>query len=962
MKQTKPFSEALSRDMEKKWGEFCLAADEAAITLPDDSEFISSLKQVFVFSDFVARSFTRDPEMAGNLILSSDLGRKYDANEYYDKLGTLLPGVADETDLSRVLRQCRHREMLRIAFRDLAAMADLSETMTALSDFACACAEHALSLLYQWECTKSGTPVDRHGRQQHLVVLGMGKLGAGELNFSSDVDLIFAYPRTGETEGGPKILSNEEFFVRLCRHLIRVLGGNTADGMVFRVDMGLRPYGESGPVVMSFDAMETYYQMQGREWERYAWIKAGITAGDKHAGRALLKRLNPFIYRKYLDFGVFESLREMKQKISLEVRRKGMRDNIKLGPGGIREIEFFGQIFQLIRGGVIPDLQERSIQNVLRVLERENHITRKVCAELESAYVFLRAVENRLQEFSDRQTHHLPSDPPEKERLAASMGFECPEAFASQLERHMQNVHGHFSRLLEAKTKTAGDGNEKTGNDLAGIWHDPAGREQNLRTLSHAGFDNPEEVLRCLEELHRDIDASVITLEGRKRIDRLIPMLLREAGRAEASEKALNRGFDLVRAIKKRTSYIALLLENPDALRHMLRLVTESSWILAFLMRHPVLLDQLLDSRTLYVPPGHPELEKEIQRGLARIPQDDLEAQMEELRLFKQINVLHVAASDVTEALPLMKVSDHLSNIAETALNQVVEISWHHLAEKHGLPICRLGEDSFDRGFAVIAYGKLGGLELGYDSDIDLVFLHAGTPEETRGGKYPTDSTYFFARLGQRVIHILSTHTPAGILYEADMRLRPSGSSGILVCHLDAFREYQLREAWTWEKQALLRARPVFGDPRILHRFQEIRKEAVAQPRDRDELREEVRNMRERMRKELSGDDPGMFDLKQGRGGMVDVEFMVQYLVLLHGRRHPELLEWTDNVRFIGTLARTGLISDVAAHFLRKAYLTYRTVGHRLSLSHQPANVPDTMFQELRKRVSELWKFFITQK
>ncbi|QTA92765.1 bifunctional [glutamate--ammonia ligase]-adenylyl-L-tyrosine phosphorylase/[glutamate--ammonia-ligase] adenylyltransferase [Desulfonema magnum] len=942
-----------------KWDEFCVVIGEAGISSPDDPEMTAELERVFAFSDFVTRSCIRNPELLEDLIKSGDLKKTYTAEEYDNKLKAMLSGTEDEANLGRVLRCVRRREMVRIACRDLSGRADLSETMADLSAFAEACIEHALSFLYEWECSKFGVPTGTDGSQQYLVVLGMGKLGAYELNFSSDIDLIFAYSEPGETIGGPACVTNEEFFVRLCRRLLNVLGATSADGIVFRTDMGLRPYGESGPLVMNFDAMETYYQMQGREWERYAWIKARVVAGDKIAGAGLLKSLNPFIYRRYLDFGVFESLREMKQKISLEVRRKGMKDNIKLGPGGIREIEFFGQIFQLIRGGVVHSLQERGIQNILRILVRENHIEQNVCDELEAAYIFLRNTEHRLQEFSDQQTHQLPSDAPGQERLSGAMGFSDREAFASHLETHMENVHRHFNTLLETKASEKGD--EKTENDLEAVWLNLTEQEHSREVIKAAGFENPDEVLQLLNHLHDDLDTVTITREGRERIDKLVPLILRQISMSEPSAPGLNRIIELIKTVKKRTSYISLLLENPAALNHLIRLANSSSWIMSLLARHPVLLDELLDSRTLYVPPGRPELENEIRHRLEQISPDDLEWHMEELRIFKQTNTLRVAAADITEALPLMRVSDHLSSIAETVLNKVVELAWNHLVEIHGEPTCYLGQDTFERGFAVIAYGKLGGLELGYDSDLDLVFLHAGTDDQTIGGKRPTENSHFFGRLGQRVIHILTAPTSAGLLYEADMRLRPSGKSGVLVCHIEGFRDYQFNEAWTWEKQAIIKARAIIGSPRMIRRFEEIRTEVLARPRDKAKLREEVMSMRDTMRKELLKYDPETFDLKQGPGGMVDIEFLVQYLVLLKSHEHPELLEWTDNVRLIGTLAKTGIIDDITAYFLRKAYLTYRTVGHRLSLRKRPAKVPESQFRELREKVKEIYGKILQQ-
>jgi len=833
--------------------------------------------------------------------------------------------------------------------------AGLSEVTEGLSSFADACIEQSLSFIYQWQCSQYGVPAAADGSRQSLVVIGMGKLGGCELNFSSDVDLIFAYPEPGKTKGCLPSLNNEEFFVRLCRRLVRVIGDNTSDGIVFRVDTRLRPYGESGPLVMNFDAMDSYYQRQGREWERYAWIKARVVAGDREAGGILLKRLKPFVYRRYLDFGAFESLRDMKQKITLEIQRKGIKDDIKIGPGGIREVEFFGQVFQLIRGGVVPILQERRILKVLEDLDRESHISPAVRDELTEAYVFLRSLEHRLQEFMDQQTHKLPVDPAERVRLAASMGYATWDAFAVQLGRHRETVHFHFSGLL-AQTDS---GDKDTPDDLAGVWQGLTDSDQNNAVLGSAGFESPDEIVRILNRFRNDLGGRVLNREVRERIDKLIPLVLRNVSFSEQPITALNRIMELIRAFEGRACYIALLLENPTALTHLVKLTTISRWVVSFLSRHPVLLDELLDPRILYAPSEKADLEKELHQRIERLPPEDLEYQIEELCIFKQTNTLRMAASDVTGGLPLMRVSDHLSYIAETVLSEVFELSWRHLVEKHGKPSCRLEGGICDRGFAIVAYGKLGGIELGYGSDLDLVFLHAGTPGKTQGGHRPIDNGQFFARLGQRIIHILNTHTAAGVLYEIDMRLRPSGSSGILVSHIDAFNDYMVQKAWTWEHQALIRARAICGDSHLAERFEQIRKKVIALPREHDRLREEIGNMRKRMRRELLKPEPSMFDLKQDPGGIVDIEFLVQHLILLNAHGDEKLTRWTDNVRLIQTLAETGIIDNDAANLLKTAYLAYRSAVHRLSLQEKPEKVPEEQFAEIREKVKALWNRFI---
>ncbi|MDH3358791.1 MAG: bifunctional [glutamate--ammonia ligase]-adenylyl-L-tyrosine phosphorylase/[glutamate--ammonia-ligase] adenylyltransferase, partial [Desulfobacteraceae bacterium] len=580
-----------------------------------------------------------------------------------------------------------------------------------------------------------------------------------------------------------------------------------------------------------------------------------------------------------------------------------------------------------------------------------------VCDELTIAYVFLRNTEHRLQEFSDQQTHVIPSDSVAKMRLAASMGFDTPEAFDLQMEKHRKIVHSHFEKLLEAKdSEPVDDRTKEIQTGLEAIWENFLEDKNRQKILLAAGYENFDEVERLLDHLRNHPATRSLSSDGRQRLDRLMPLMLKEIGRSEHPIVVLNRIVDLIKTIEQRTNYLALLLENPTAIVHMVNLVSASPWIVSFLSRHPVLLDEFLDPRTLYRPPDKPELQKEIRKRLDLLSNQDFEHQIQELCIFKQVNTLRVAAADVTGALTLMRTSDHLTEIAETVLNEVVELSWKHLVEKHGAPICQMDGLEIGRGFSVIAYGKLGGIELGYVSDLDMVFLHAGTGGVTLGGEHPIDNQQFFARLGQRVIHILTTHTAVGKLYEPDMRLRPSGSSGILVSHIDGFKDYQTNKAWTWEHQALIKARPISGDINMAKRFEQIRNDVLARPRIETQLKKEVIDMRERLRKELSSSDPGLFDLKQDTGGIVDIEFLVQYLVLLRSGEYKELLKWTDIVRLLETLKETGIINDQTAHILKVAYLTYRSAVHQFSLQEKPAIVPENKFFGMRENVRQIWK------
>ncbi|MFH1982334.1 MAG: bifunctional [glutamate--ammonia ligase]-adenylyl-L-tyrosine phosphorylase/[glutamate--ammonia-ligase] adenylyltransferase [Pseudomonadota bacterium] len=946
---------ALTTESAYRWEAVCAAAAGAGLPLPPNA-IAPSAGRVMTLSDFVYRSLFRTPSLLTDLATPGYLDNARPPDYYSRAVAAAVAACPDEATLMQALRRIRQREMIRIAYRDLAAKASLEDTVAELSAFADACIQQTLAVLHQWLAGRHGEPRDSAGSRQQLVIIAMGKLGAGELNFSSDIDIIFAFPEPGETDGGAPI-SCEEFFTRLSRQLIRVIGATTADGFVFRVDARLRPHGDNGPMVMSFDAMEDYYQSQGREWERYAWIKARMITGRPLQADDLAQRLKPFVYRRYLDYGAIDSLREMKAMISLEVKKKGMRHHVKLGAGGIREIEFFGQIFQLMRGGVAPALQARPIQHILRQLAALECIPGPVAHELTAAYRFLRNTEHRLQMAGDQQIHTLPEDDTPRLKLAVAMGFSSWKAFEDILSVHQDRVHGHFRQLLAPDSPTSHtDASRDKNARLGAVWKTVSADDDNRRILSEAGFTSPEDIIQRLAHHRTDPRTRALSREGRARLDRLIPRILESAVENSRPDVALGRIIDLLGAIQQRTNYLSLLNENPPALAHLTRLAGISPWIMAFLSQHPVLLDELLDPRTLYTPPQRHEISLEIDRRLADIDPDDLESQIEALCIFKNVNTLRVAAADITGALPLMRTSDHLTDIAEVVVENVLSLSWRHMVQKHGTPSASVDGRPVATGFAVISYGKLGGIELGYGADLDMVFLHAADSGNSHGSARSLDNAQFYARLGQRMIHILTTHTRAGRLYEVDMRLRPSGSGGILVSHIDAYADYLSTEAWTWEHQALVRARPIAGDPEMVTRFTQIRHAIIARSRDPETLRREVVQMREKMRSASFTPQPDRFHIKQGSGGIVDIEFLVQYLVLRHACRHPELTRWSDNVRQMEALITTSVLPLDTAGLLKQAFLSYRSAVHRLNLEERPGDVPVSRFREISSQVSRIWR------
>jgi glutamate-ammonia-ligase adenylyltransferase len=945
----------LRERVQHQWQGFVEALQHEQIAPPEAGEWSMSLPRVWACSEFITNSCVRQPAMLCDLVESGDLFSAYPVGHYRALLRPRLEAVNDENSLGVELRRFRRREMVRIAWRDLAGWAELDESLSELSALASACVDAALEKLHTWQCAELGMPMgEESGEPQALVVLGMGKLGADELNYSSDIDLIFAYPEEGETRGGRLPLSNNEFFIRLGRRLINVINQATAEGFVFRVDMRLRPFGDAGPLAISFAAMEDYYQVHGREWERYAMIKAALVAGDRQAGAELVAALRPFIYRRYLDYGAFESLREMKAMIAAEVQRKGMADNIKLGPGGIREVEFIGQAYQLIRGGREKVLQIRPIQQVLDRLAELDCLPAYVVTSLKQAYVFLRRVENRLQAMHDRQTHTLPTHPLDRQRLVLAMDYVEWAEFEKELRRHMAHVHDHFEQVFAAPQREQA---AEQGSEFDAVWSGQAVAEIASNILQRHGYQQPDEVLRLLERLREGSACRSLSVRGRERLDRLMPLLLGAVASVEQPETVLVRLVSLIETIARRTAYLALLVENPMALSQLVKLCAASPWIAAHLARYPVLLDELLDPRTLYVPLERVALESELERMLAQAG-DDQEQQMEALRQFKQANVLRVAAADVAGVYPLMIVSDHLTEIAEVVLGQVVRLAYDYLASRHGVPqgVNAQGK-SCPPGFIVLGYGKLGGIELGYGSDLDLVFLHGNEGEGmATAGEKSVDNNVFFARLGQRIIHMMTAHTPSGTLYDIDARLRPSGEAGMLVSNLDAFAAYQRTEAWTWEHQALVRARVVAGDGALARGFEQIRNEVLSRERETVQLQQEVRDMRQKMRDNLSRARAGLFDLKQDPGGIADIEFIVQYGVLHWAHDHPALLRWSDNIRLLETLAREGLLGEEDASLLAEAYRAYRAGVHRAALQEKEAVVTEGQFAAERDAVLHIWQ------
>ncbi len=909
--------------------------------------------RVFSASDFVADACARDRNLLVQLLGAADLERALSAADFAARAPAGLPAGAPESQVQSALRLWRRREQVRIAWRDLAGWADLPATLAELSGFADAVIRAAMEHARAALVARYGEPRSEAGAAQPLVIIGMGKLGGGELNFSSDVDLVLLFPEHGDTDGA-KSIANEEFFTRLGQGMARLLSTPTADGFVLRVDLRLRPFGDSGPLVASFASFEDYLLRHGRDWERYAYVKARpITAAERYA-EVQAAAVRPFVYRRYLDYGVFESLREMKALIAREVERRELADNVKLGPGGIREVEFIIQALQLTRGGRDRSLQTPSLFAALARLGEARLLPARAVSELHDAYVFLRRLENRLQMLGDAQTHQLPAGALQRERLSLAMGYpawgELEAALAAQRER----VAAHFRLVIFG-------GNEPERGavriDLGRFWGSDAETAAICEALARAGFRDSPETARLLLALRDSSLVRRLDEPSRRRLQALLPVLLADIAASSEQLPVLRRIIAIIEAIGQRSAYFALLQENGPARARLVELCRHGDFLAAQIAAHPLLLDELIDEELLSQLPDRAGFAALLDSRMAQVQEDDPELQVEALRQFQRAAMFRVGVADLTGVLPVMQVSDRLTDIAELILEQAMQLAWRQITAQFGVPGCGEGQGRRAVNVCAIGYGKLGGMELGYTSDLDLVFLHdsRGEQQETDAPR-PLDNQVFFVRLAQRIVHLLTMHSAAGRLYEVDVRLRPSGKGGMLVTNIEAFHEYQRAEAWTWEHQALLHARAVAGAGSLRERFEVVRLDVLSHHVRRETLRAEVRSMRERMRRELARGDAARFDIKQDAGGIADIEFLAQYWALRWAHEFPPVALFSDTIRQLESVASADLVPQASVDVLTAAYRAYRTATHHLSLAGAEPLVPESQFRELRAAVTALWE------
>ena len=908
--------------------------------LSGQESYWGDLAKVLAGSDFIARALSGNPSLLDKLDAVQSPARQDTLRRQIDDLH------GGREEVGAALRRVRQEKIVRLGWRDLVGDAPLSEVLETLSTLADAAIEAALRCAHSELVSRFGQPIgENSGTPVQLTVLGLGKLGGRELNMSSDVDLVFAYRENGSTNG-VRSISNHEFFIKLGRTLIDILQTPTADGIVFRVDMRLRPNGDSGPLALSFDAIDHYFLTHGREWERYALIKARPVAGDIASGHELLANLRPFVYRKYLDFGAFESIRSMKTLIDRELAKKSLAGNVKLGRGGIREIEFIVQSHQLIYGGRNTALRTSSLYDALTVLAEEGMLDQGDCDRLRSHYDYLRVLEHRLQIMDDAQTHAIPVEPLARTRIALAMGYPETAAFEAAITSVNDDVHRLFRSVFHHEREPNASDHESLFADL---WDETLAPEDQLTQLKTLGFKDPQQVQTLLAGIRHSRFYQAFSREGRERLDALMPLVLKSCTQTDRPDTAISRVLFVIESIGRRSAYLALLSENTLALSQLIRLVSASNEISHWIASHPVILDELIDPITAYQPQDGGEIGQELERKLRSHDGEDLEAAMETLREYRQAYSLRIAAADVAGLLEIDTAAASLSALAEALLCQALAVAGRTLKTPKA--------PQQDAALGIIAYGKLGSRELGYHSDLDIVFIYEQPDSEDP--QTAAARRYYFGRLVQRLVHILTTHTPAGEVYSIDTRLRPSGNAGTVVTPIKAYHEYLSTSAWTFEHQALVRARMITGSEALRQRFDKIRRNVLCQPREASKLQKAMRDMRQRMQQHHSRNGGSGFDLKHDAGGLVDIEFLCQYLVLKFAHRHPALTRHHGNLRILSELAASGAIANETADTLSETLRRYLAKENELKLGRRKARLPEASFVSEREAVRRLWHQYL---
>ena len=889
----------------------------------DDAGVAKHVQRVLLASDFAFDVLQREPELLGAA------GLALMTNPHHaDARRLALDADMDEAAAMRALRVYRRREAVRLIWRDVNGLDTVEQTLAGSTALAEICLESALQFGERLLIARHGTPRSAEGGPQRLIVIGMGKLGGADLNFSSDIDLILAYPENGTTDGA-RSLANETFFARFGQLLVKLLAEITVDGFAYRVDLRLRPFGSAGRVALSFAAMEQYYQQEGRDWERYAWIKARPVAGDISAGKRLIETLRPFVYRRYLDYTAFAGLREMKALIDAEVARKDLAGNLKLGPGGIREIEFIVQLMQLIRGGREPGLRERGLLPSLAACEQLGVIGIASAKQLRAAYRVLRRVENRVQMLRDEQTHDLPDDPALHTRIALALGYADRATFDADVARARADVSAIFAEVMAPLQV----GERRDVAAAAAYCQAIAAGAGDAQALRQLGYGDAVELHAKIAGLLNSAAVRAMSPRGRTRLDAILPVLLDEAAGSSAPDVCLDRLLRLLHSIVRRSAYLALLEEHPPARARLVALFADSALLAERVIAHPLLLDDLLDARLETDAPDRTALLAQTQRRLANVAADDAEARLVVLQEEKNSAMFRVGLAYRYGRLGAIPAARGLSVIADFVVAELLVMATREARRLHGSLVPELE----DEGLAVIGYGSLGGSELGFGSDLDLVFVYdeAYAQRESDGAR-PLDGMRYYARIAQRMVNWLGLQTQAGRLYEVDVRLRPDGGKGLLVTSLAAFAGYQRERAWVWEQQALVRARPIAGAPATLDKFAQVRDATLRAVRSSVDVIEQVGSMRARWRAERDRSTAELLDLKQGTGTLLDIEFLLQTLVLLHAHAHPRLAESGNSATLIARARQAGLLDAKQARSLADAHAALLARALRCTLDARP--------------------------
>lgn len=919
-------SNPFSADISTLYAQVLAHCFASGVAVHDDAGVADHVQRVLLASDFAADSFSRDPTLLGAT------GLALMVNSHSADTRTLLLDGSDEAGAMRALRVYRRREAVRLIWRDVNALDTLEQTLAGATALAETCIQAALMWAEAALALRFGTPRNDVGAAQRLVVIGMGKLGGGDLNFSSDIDIILAFADHGVTDG-VRAIANETFFARVGQALMKLLAEITADGYVYRVDLRLRPFGSAGRVALSLGAMEHYYQREGRDWERYAWIKARAVAGDLVVGKRLIEAMRPFVYRRYLDYTAFAGLREMKALIDAEVARKELAENLKLGAGGIREIEFIVQLVQLIRGGREPGLRERGLLASLAACEQLGFIEAANARTLREAYCLLRHVENRIQMMRDEQSHELPSGNLRR-RIAKALGYHSEADIDAELVRVRCNVSAIFADVM-APIENIAPHETLVVAYYAQVKAGTAVAEQ----LIALGYGDGLALHLKLAGLLASGNVRAMSPRGRMRLDTLLPALLDEVRATSAPDICLDRMLRLLHNIARRSAYLALLEEQPLARRRLVALFADTALLAERVIAHPLLLDDLLDVRVDVAAPDRRALLAQTQRRLTTVGEAETEARIVVLQEEKNSVSFRVGLGFRSAQLDSVATARGLSVAADFIVTEILAMATREAHRQNGKLTGFAGE--IDEGLAVIGYGSLGGAELGFASDLDLVFVYNDSFAQCESdGARPLDGARYYARIAQRIVNWLGSQTPAGKLYEVDVRLRPDGSKGLLVVSSHAFADYQRERAWVWEHQALVRARPIAGGAVTLAAFSAVRNATLSQPREARVVIEAVCAMRARWRAERDRSTPQLLDLKQGVGALLDIEFLLQALVLTHAHRKPRLLASGNTATLIALARQAQLLDANQARALADAHAVFLNRALACTLDARSRLVP----------------------